>query len=100
MVGALDEPVDVALAAHELAPAALDPRLDAEEVGAAALRVQIPEQGGRPAACGQVREVDRGRRLADAALDVVGGEDADHANVLFTSLRWSFAANAAKRSAN
>ena len=55
--------------------AALDPRLDPEQEARRALRVQVPEQGPAAVGGGQVGQVDGRGRLADAALDVVGGED-------------------------
>ena len=61
--------------------AALDLRLDPEQVRARALRVEVPQQRPVAVARRQVGEVDRRRGLADAALDVVGGEDVAHANV-------------------
>ena len=75
VVGALDPGRRVALAPHELLPAALHLRLDAEQVGARTLRVEVPQQGGGAAARGEVGEVDRGRGLTHPSLDVVGGED-------------------------
>src|SRR5690242_8315678 len=74
-VGALDRVVEGLGAADERLASALDPRLDPEQEAGRALRVQIPEQ--RPAAVGggQVGQVDGRGRLADAALDVVRGED-------------------------
>src|SRR3954447_24918420 len=100
MVGLLEQLLNIALAPHQLAPAALDARLDPEDVGARSLRVEIPEQGARAVACREVGQVDRRRGLSDTALDVVGREDARHPNVFFTRARCSGEENAAKRSLN
>src|ERR1700749_4019496 len=74
-VGAMDDVVEGLGAADERLAAALDPRVDAEQEAGRALRVQIPEQGPGTVGGRQVRQVDGLGRLADAALDVVGGED-------------------------
>src|SRR5207247_989306 len=74
-VGALDRAVEGLGAADERLAAALDPRLDPEQEAGRALRVQVPEQGPAAVGGGQVGQVDGRGRLADAALDVVRGED-------------------------
>src|SRR5690242_1596956 len=74
-VGALDRVVEGLGAADERLAAALDPRLDPEQEAGRALRVQVPEQGPEAVGGRQVRQVHGRGRLADAALDVVGGED-------------------------
>src|ERR1035437_9936389 len=74
-VGALDGAVQRLGAADERFAAALDLGLDPEQEAGRALRVKIPQQGALAVGGGQVGQVDRGRRLADAALDVVGGVD-------------------------
>src|SRR5690606_24676602 len=99
-VGAAQQRVDVALAAHELGAAALDLRADAEQERARALRVEVPQERRVALAGGERGEVDRRRRLADAALDVVGREDAAHPKWSLTSARCSLPANASKRPAN
>ena len=50
-------------------------RLDAHEERRRALRVEVPQQHPGAGAGRLVGEVDRRRRLPDAALDAVGGED-------------------------
>ena len=74
-VGALDRVVEGLGAADERLAAALDPGLDPEQEAGRALRVQVPEQRAVAVGGGQVGQVDGRGRLADAALDVVGGED-------------------------
>src|SRR5207302_4175120 len=74
-VGALDGAVQGSRAADERLPAAPDPGLDPELEAGRALRVQVPQQGALAVLGGQITEVDGGGRLADAALDVVGGVD-------------------------
>src|SRR5580704_7106019 len=74
-IGALDRLVQGLGAADERLPAALDPGLDPEQEAGRALRVQVPQQGAVAVGGRQVGQVDRGGGLADAALDVVRGED-------------------------
>src|SRR4051812_16306603 len=102
-VSALDDAQRVAATADELAPAALDLGPDAEQEGRGALRVEVPDERAPALPRGERREVDGGRRLADAALDRVGGEDLQGASIFGkvsrTSLRSSGDENAANRSA-
>ena len=85
VVGALDPRVDVASCRAPAAPPALDLGLDAQEVGARALRIEVPQQRARPVARGEVGEVHRRRGLPHAALDVVGGEDHEGRSVRVNS---------------
>src|SRR5580693_3705129 len=80
-VGALDRVVQGLGPADERLPAALDPGLDPEQEAGRALRVQVPQQGAVAVGGGQVGQVDRGGGLADAALDVIGGEDLHRAGL-------------------
>src|SRR5579863_647883 len=100
VIGALDQPLGGGAQSHEPPGATLDLRLDPQQVRARALRVEVPQQRAVAVARRQVREVDRGRGLTDAALDVVRRQDVAHANVSRTSLRWSLDANEAKLEAN
>src|ERR1700704_2912786 len=75
VVGALDGVLQWPVAVYQLACPALDARPDPEQVGRGRLRVQIPQEGAGALAGREVGQVDRGGGLADAALDVVRGED-------------------------
>src|SRR6185437_13690879 len=71
----LDRVVDRPLASDQCLAAALDLRPDPEQETGGRLRVEIPEQHPVSIAGGQVGDVDRGRRLAHAAFDVVRGDN-------------------------
>jgi hypothetical protein len=85
MIGALDQGADVAPTRHQLASATTHLRLHPEKVGGSTLRIEVPQQRGSTVAGREIREVDRGRRLPNAALDVVGGENAGHPNICLIS---------------
>ncbi len=99
-IGPFDQLGDRALASHQPTPSAADLRLDPEQIRRSALGVEVPQQHPRTFARRQIREVDSSRRLAHAALDVVGREDVAQRNVSLTSLRCALDENSAKRSAN
>src|SRR6185437_2970298 len=74
-VGRLDRVVDRPLASDQCLAAALDLGPDPEQEAGGRLGVEIPEQHPVSVAGGQVGDVDRGCRLAHAALDVVRGDN-------------------------
>jgi len=63
------------LAAQQRLAAALHLGVDAQAVGGRALGVEVPQQRRPPAPGAEVGQVDSGGRLADAAFDVVEGDD-------------------------
>ena len=74
-VGALDRRVELPAALDERLTAALDAGPDPQQEARRSLRVQVPQQHPQAVAGREVADVDRRRRLADPALDVVRGED-------------------------
>src|SRR3712207_1956446 len=74
-IGPLDPVVQRALALEQGMTATLHLGLDPEQVRGRTLRIEVPEEGAQTVAGREVGDVDRGRRLTDASLDVVGGHD-------------------------
>ncbi len=75
VVGALDPGRSVASCRARAAPATLHLGLDAQQIRARPLRVEVPQQRRRARARGEVGEVHRGGGLPHPAFDVVAGED-------------------------
>ena len=75
MIGPLDQIFQIVLARHQPLAAAFDLRLDPKIEAGGALRVQIDNQHSGPLRGCNMGEIHGGRRLTDAALDVVAGED-------------------------
>ena len=93
IIGGADRLGEIGAAADQRARPPGDLRLDAEGEARRALRVEVPEQDARARARGQVGDVDGRRRLAHAALEVVGRED-DHPSALSRELVYLFGSSA------
>ena len=67
-IGGLDHLVNRSGTVHQRAATAFDFGPHPEQISGGALRVEIPQQCAVSAARGQMSKIDRGRRLANAAL--------------------------------